>query len=444
MEEPLSAPIVQDMPSRSGVRMRIRFLPALLFLSVALFLTGYQLGQGGVSLGSFGSKGTSYSSTPPAQAINTSGELDLAHFWRVWNLIHSDHIDKASLDDQKLLYGAIEGMVASIGDPYTAYLPPEKNTQFKESLSGSYEGIGAELGMLEEQLIIVSPIEGSPAEAAGVLPQDAIVKINGEDTRGVSIPEAVGKIRGKAGTEVTLTLARRDEPDSFDLTLTRAQIQLKSVKEDRERLAQGEGEEKKRFEEMSEGVAYVRLSRFGDNTKEEWDKTVQDVLTNTKPLKAVILDLRNNPGGYLGVSIDLAGDFLKKGTAVVQEEESSGKKQAFTAKGQERFLTVPIVVLINEGSASASEILAAALKENRPDTVTLVGKKSFGKGTIQEKKDLEDGSGVNITIAKWLTAKGVWVHKQGVAVDVEVELTRDDITAKRDTQLMKAIEIAQQ
>ena len=434
--------MIYFMPPKSNFRV----IPALFLLCLITFLVGVQVGSGDKSnWPSWVSKISNYSQNKSqTQSVQNSPQTakDLGNFWQVWDLIHNDHIDRATFEDQAFIDGAIKGMVEGAGDPYTVYLPVEKNVQFNESLSGRYSGIGAELGMEADQLLIVTPIDDTPAFNAGLLAGDLILEINGEPTQNLSIPDAVKKIRGTAGTSVKLKILHKaDGSQPQDVTITRSDITIKSVKFDQERLAKSSGSGESAADFTKEGIAYIRMSRFGDDSVSEWNLAVNKALADTRSLKAVILDLRNNPGGYLNVAIELGGDFVGKGTPIVIQENSDGTRNSFTSNGQGRFINVPVIVLVNEGSASASEILAATLREDRTD-VTLVGKKTYGKGTVQEKKDLPDGSGVNITVAKWLTPKGTWVHKVGIMPDVEVTLTPEDITAQRDTQLMKALEIA--
>ncbi|MEX0587478.1 MAG: S41 family peptidase, partial [Patescibacteria group bacterium] len=272
----------------------------------------------------------------------------------------------------------------------------------------------------EDQLIIVAPLDGSPAEGEGVRAGDKILEINGESTAGTSVTEAVTKIRGEAGTVVELTLQRGSAP-SFKVSITRARITVKSVN----------------FEDKGNGIYYLEVTRFGETTNDEWDEAVAKV----KNPKGIVLDLRSNPGGYLSAAVYLASEFLNSGTVVLQED-ADGNRSPLTVQstaGDHAFAGVPVVVLIDEGSASASEILAAALAE-RADA-QLVGQKSFGKGTVQDAVDLDDGSGLHLTIAKWLTPNGTWVHDKGLEPDFKVELTDEDINAGRDPQLDKALDL---
>jgi len=348
-------------------------------------------------------------------------QTDFAPFWDVWGRITADYLERAKLDPQKLLYGAISGMVRAVGDPYTVFLSPEENQEFELSLSGIYEGVGIELDLRDSKLVVVAPIEGSPAAKAGVWAGDTILEIDGTDASTLTIQEAVQKIRGKAGTSVKLKLARGGQVS--DLTITRAKITIKSVE----------------FADLGGGVAQVKIIRFGGDeaTFKEWDEAVNKIVAGG--FKKLILDLRNNPGGRLDYATAVASDFAEKGTTLMWEEDASGKKIPSASAKEPRLKDLKVVVLINKGSASASEIVAGALRDDRG--VKIVGETSFGKGTIQRVDDLAGGAGLHITFAKWLTPSGFWVNKVGLKPDVEVKPTEDDIKNKRDPQLEKAKEL---
>lgn len=360
---------------------------------------------------------------PPSLKIEnkkiTSGEIDFSPLWDVLDRINEEYLFRP-VDGTKLLYGAISGLIKALGDPYTAFLNPDENSAFNDSLEGTYEGIGAELGIRDEQLIIVAPLGGSPAEGQGVRAGDKILEINGESASGISVTEAVTKIRGKAGTVVELTL-QRGSGDSFKVSITRAQITVKSVN----------------FEDKGNGIYYLEVTRFGETTNDEWDEAV----AKAKGAKGIVLDLRSNPGGYLSAAVYLASEFLDSGTVLLQED-ANGDRAPLSVQSTENdhaFAGIPVVVLIDEGSASASEILAAALSERV--NAKLVGEKSFGKGTVQDAVDFDDGSGLHLTVAKWLTPSGEWVHDKGLEPDFKVELTDEDINAGRDPQLDKALDL---
>ena len=330
-------------------------------------------------------------------------------------------MERNKLDPQQLLYGAMSGLVDAVGDPYTVFLDPEQNKDFELSLSGTYEGVGIEMDVREGQIVVIAPIEGAPAQKAGVAAGDKILRIDDVDTSTLKIQEAVQKIRGTAGSSVVLTLER--DGKKFDIKITREKITIKSVE----------------FEDLGQGIARIKIVRFGDNTLREWKNAANKVVSGG--FKKLILDLRNNPGGRLDISISVAGDFVSKGTTIVVEEDSSGNQLPFKSEEEPILQGIKAAVLINKGSASASEIVAGALRDLL--SVKLVGEMSFGKGTIQKVDDLPAGAGLHITFAKWLTPKGTWVNQKGLKPDIEVKLTEADAKAKRDPQLAKAKELLQ-
>jgi len=390
---------------------------SIIFLLLAVFLAGWTLGIVGYDL--------NLRLSPPSLTIEnktpSSSTIDFSLFWDVLDQINKNFLFKP-LDGQKLLYGAISGLVEALGDPYTSFLTPVENTEFRRDLEGKYEGIGAELGIRNDQLIVVAPLEGSPAESAGVRAGDKILEIEGASTKGISVSEAVTKIRGAAGTVSTLTL-QRGEGKPLIVKITRVEITVASV----------------RYEEKEGGIFYLRVSRFGEGTVEEWDKVVGEI--KNKDVKGLVLDLRSNPGGLLSGAVYLASEFISSG-AVVIEEGGDGSRQTLKAtstKNGRAFVGMRVVVLVDEGSASASEILAAALRERIG--AKLVGETTFGKGTVQDAADLSGGSGLHLTVAKWLTPSGKWINETGLKPDFEVVLTEADTDAGRDPQLQKALEL---
>jgi len=354
-----------------------------------------------------------------------SKEVDFALFWEVWEQLRARHLERP-FDPQKLLYGAITGLVNSTGDPYSSFLDPEQNSVVTSAINGEYQGIGAELGVRDNQIMVVAPLDGSPAKSAGIMAGDKILQINGETSFGLSLTEAVSKIRGDVGTTVTLTI-QRGASEPFDVQIIRGNITISSVT----------------WEDKGNGVAYVRISRFGGETNKEWNTVVSEINLKMNNLDSLVLDLRGNPGGYMDSAIHIASEFLKNGTVVMYQEDALGESFEYKDERLGSFERLPkIFVLIDGGSASASEILAAALKENLGDLVTLVGDKSFGKGTIQDARDFKDGSGLHLTVAKWLTPKKNWVHEVGIEPDVKVEFTAEDFEQGRDPQLDKVLELA--
>lgn len=416
----------------------IRFLVVILIAG----LIGYYIGVTKVSFQweNYRPNVTILSKEPPSSAATT---LDLSLLWEVLNRLEESYYDKTSLKAQDLVSGAISGMVSGIGDPYTVFLPKKQNTDFKQGLAGQFEGIGAELGMGEDkQIIVVSPLDGSPALKAGIKPGDAIIKVNGESTYGWTLSQAVDKIRGPKATTVTITLVGKNDKKARDINITRDTIKVNSVTSWVKPVKDIEQIQKKSAiisSSLNDSVAYIRLSQFGDSTNTEWLAQVNKLVTaiqNNKNFKGVILDLRNNPGGYLTEAQFISGEFLPEGVVVVSQEDGKGEKVSLRVNRTGLLKNYPVLVLINKGSASASEIVAAALSEN--GKAKLLGETSFGKGTIQSAEELGDGAGLHITIAKWLTPNDNWVHKKGITPDIVVELNEKE--PDRDTQLEKAVE----
>lgn len=351
--------------------------------------------------------------------------VDFSLFWNVWELLKEKYVDVKDLKTQDLIYGAINGMLSATKDPYTVFLTPEENKQFNEEIEGMFEGIGAELGVRDGVLTVIAPLENSPSEKAGLRAGDKIIKIDGADSVDMTIDEAVKKIRGSKGSEVKLTIFRSGETgETKEISIVRDTITVDSVK----------------FEEKENNIFYISVSLFGDSTIREFHSAIRNMPSQTQGL---IIDFRNNPGGFLDAAVEMSSRALPKGKTVVIEENSQGKRKEIFSTGGDALSKIKTVILINEGSASASEIMAGALRENR-DNVTLVGKKSFGKGSVQELVSLSENSAVKITVAKWLTPKGNQINNEGITPDVEVELTDDDWNNDRDPQLDKAIEILKQ
>ena len=385
---------------------------------------------GGLYLGKRGYEVDIKKNPPQVEFVNKSSStqvVDFSLFWDAWDQVSQDYLHRP-VDPKKMMYGAVRGMVESLGDPYTSFLDPDVNKIINNSLNGSYEGVGMELGIKDGQLMVVSPLDGSPAKSAGILAGDKIIEIEGKNTAGITVTEAVSKIRGQAGTISTLKV-QRGNGELFALTVKREKITVASVV----------------WADKGQGSAYIRISRFGADTNGDWDNAVKEVNVKMRELDAIVLDLRGNPGGYLQSAVHIASDFYT-GKPVLYEETALGEQLPFNAQGSADFARIPVLILIDEGSASASEILASALKENI--SAVLIGAQSFGKGTIQDAKEFKDGSGLHITIAKWLTSQKKWVGdkdesgKIGLKPDVAVEITKDDINASKDPQLNKALEMA--
>lgn len=387
-----------------------------------IFTSGYYLGINGFKLDSASFPKVKISRVVPKNHT----DVDFALFWKVWDAIDTSYYDKSKIDTGKMVYGAISGMVSALGDPYTSFLAPDENKVVEEDLSGSFQGVGIQIGFKGKNLAVIAPLPDSPAEKAGVKAGDFIVGIvdttKGIETgtSGMGLNDAVKIIRGKKGTKVTLVLLRDGSNESFKKEITREALDVPSVVTT--------------YVE-SNTIAHVKLLKFGSDTDSEWQKAVTEILKHEPKITSIILDLRNNPGGYLQSAVDIAGEFVKKDSVVVIEDRGI-EKTNYNADRTGAFQNMKVVVLVNGGSASASEILAGALSEIKG--YKLIGDKTFGKGTIQEPLQLEKGSSLHITIAKWLTPKGNWVHEKGIEPDVKIA---DNDATTEDEQLQEAIKL---
>jgi len=349
-------------------------------------------------------------------------QLDFSLFWDAYNKLQQKFIDPSKITDQKVIYGAIEGMTSSLKDPYTDFFDPQQAQRFQQDLSGSFDGIGAEIGIKKDLLTVIAPLKGTPGEKAGLKSGDIIIKINNQDASNITAEEAVSLIRGPKDTTVTLTILRDGWTNTKDIKIVRDTIKVPSIE----------------WALRDEDVAYIQIYQFDENLTSDFEAIALKILQS--PAKKIVLDLRNNPGGYLGVAQNIAGWFLQKGQTVTIEDYGKGKpQQIYKTEGESGLSGYPIVVLINQGSASASEILAGTLRDNR--NIKLIGTKSFGKGCVQEVINLRGGSFLKITIANWLTPKGNSITDVGLTPDVKVDITEADALAKKDPQLDKALEI---
>ena len=401
-----------------------KFNSFTILVAILTFVLGWQLGHKDIDL-----KWQNYhpsvsveNKTPPENI-----DIDFKLFWDTWDLLTRRYLDKKEIDPQKLFYGAISGMVAAVVDPYTVFLPPEQQKSSKEELGGSFDGVGIQLGFdKEKHLVVIAPLDGTPAEKAGVQAGDLILKIGAESTLPMNLPEAVNLIRGPKGSEVALTILKQGSQEPEEVKLMRETIVVKSVNLSIKQTKSGKD------------IAIIKLSRFGERTESEWVEVVSDLLA--KSPDAIILDVRNNPGGFLDGAVFIASEFLDGGDVVLQE---NNQKQRFPYKvnREGKLLKLPLMVLINKGSASASEIVAGALQDRK--RAKLVGEKSFGKGTIQEAEDLPGGVGIHITTARWLTPNGRWVNEiEGLDPDIKVEMPKStDGATLEDPQMDKALEI---
>ncbi|MFZ1626894.1 MAG: S41 family peptidase [Candidatus Moraniibacteriota bacterium] len=392
---------------------------AIVGIVVFAFYAGYQKGK-------FSPAMTDSPISPNQAVFQGTGEgqdaaIDFSLFWKVWNLLKERYVERDSLDAKKLFYGAIDGMLAATGDPYTTFFDPEENKEFHEDLGQKFDGIGAEMQIKDGILTVVAPLEDSPAQKAGILAGDKILKIDGESTENLALNEAVDRIRGPRGTDVKLSVYHPDDEEVREVTVRRDVIVVKSV-----------------LLEVRDDIAILKVTRFGDDTADEFKIIAAEA--KRQGVRGIVLDVRNNPGGYLDAAVDLGGYFLPSGSIVVIEEDAAKKRKELKTRGNNIFSGLPVVVIMNQGSASASEILAAGLRENRGDIV-LVGEKSFGKGSVQELIPTSSTTSVKITIAHWLTPDGHQINKVGIEPDEAVKFTREDFEAGRDPQLDRALEI---
>lgn len=347
-------------------------------------------------------------------------EIDFSLFWEAYHKLQEKFVDKSKIDIQKIIYGAISGMVNSLGDPYTIFLTPEESKRFEEDVKGTFEGVGMEIGIKKGQLQVVAPLEGTPAQRAGIKAGDKILKIDDRTTENITLDEAVSLIRGPKGTKVRLTIFREGWEKEKEFEIVRDVILVPSLKW-----------------EMKDGIIYLKIYQFSEIASFDFTRAAIEILN--QPTQKMILDLRNNPGGYLEVAQDIAGWFLEEGKIVAIEDFGNGEKKEYKSDGPAKFLDYKIVILINGGSASGAEILAGALRDNRG--ILLIGEKSFGKGSVQELEKLSGGSSLKITVAKWLTPKGNLISDVGLEPDIKVEMTENDFNEEKDPQLEKAIEI---
>lgn len=349
---------------------------------------------------------------------NISQDVDFNLFWKVWDDLKNSFVDKDKLNDKKMFYGALRGLVSSLGDPYTVFMDPVIAENFNNDLAGTFEGIGAEIGLKNEVITIIAPLPDMPAEKAGLKSGDKILSINGESTANMTVEEAVSKIKGPKGTEVVLSIYRDGFDNFVEFKIIRSTIIVKSV---RTRL-------------NDDKMLVVQITNFNDDTDNLFNEAVSEAIKDNP--KGIILDLRNNPGGYLDTAIEIASEWVEDGV-IVSEKYSEDKKIEHLARGRARLKGFKTAVLVNQGSASASEIVSGALQDYKD--AAIIGMKTFGKGSVQTLLNLDDGSSVKITIAKWLTPKGRSINDEGIMPDYAVDLTAKDYNDNKDPQMEAAV-----
>ena len=392
-------------------KLRTQFFAGIFAAIIISFGAGFYIGNGG---------------SLHFVSNQANAEVDMSSFWKTWNVLNEKFVSASStkvVTDEDKLYGAISGMVASFGDPYTVFFTPEEKTKFDESIEGVFEGVGMEVGIRDEILTVVSPLKNSPAEKAGIEKGDIIVSINGVDSLNMKVEQAVSLIRGPKGTEVTLELLKKNAKKTTEIKVIRDTIVVPTVET-----------------EVVKDVFIIRLYNFGANARLDFKNAITQFKQSGK--KKLVLDMRGNPGGYLDAAVDIASWFIPNGKTIVTEDFGKGENKVFRSKGYPLLdgHKYTMTVLIDEGSASASEIVAGALREQVG--AQLVGTTSFGKGSVQELIDITPKTAVKVTIARWLTPNGTSISDGGLKPDVEVEFDTDLFKkTEQDTQLQKALEL---
>lgn len=362
---------------------------------------------------------------PPISGITNLEEgkpagVDFSIFWDTWRVVQQQYVGRKNLNFQEMIWGSARGLVQSLDDPYSNFLVPEDVKEFNISIMGRFEGIGIEIGIRKGILTVIAPLEGTPAKAAGLKSGDQILKIDDTVTNALTLDGAVKMIRGPKGTKVRLSILREGWAEPKDFNITRGIIDIKSVS----------------WEPIDQDIAHLKINNFNEKVFLEFRTQAGEIISSGR--NRIILDLRDNPGGFFNAAVHVAGWFLKKGDVVVKEDEGDGPFVCKTcrAEGNEALGNHKVVILINNGSASASEIVAGALKDNKG--IKLIGEKTFGKGSVQEIKDLRGGAAIKITVAKWLTPSGIDITEKGLEPDIEV---KNPPTNEKDLQLERAKEI---
>lgn len=396
------------MNQKPTSKFLIKALSSVLLLT-AVFIGGFYVGF----------------SNQAESAASVSDRANLSSFWKVWDILNQKFVSSTTttVTDQEKIYGAIGGMVDSLGDPYTVFMPPSQLKSFEEDISGNFEGVGMEVDLRDNVITVVTPLKNSPALKAGIKPGDKVLKIDDKSTQGLSVSEAVRLIRGKAGTVVKLTIFRDGENEERVISITRSVINIPAVES----------------ELRKDNIFVIRISSFSALAANQFKVALRDFV-NSKSDK-LIIDLRNNPGGYLESAVDISSWFLPEGKVVVTED-FGGKQEneSFRSRGYSLLSSnVKVAILVNAGSASASEIMAGALREH--NKAILVGEKTFGKGSVQELIPITKDTSLKVTVAKWLTPLGNSISIKGITPDYTVELTDKDIKNNKDPQIEKAAEL---
>jgi carboxyl-terminal processing protease len=390
------------------------------FLIAIAFGTGFYYGRSGKNV-------VSYNEPLFVKSAVSSSTVDMDTFWNVWNILDQKFVytqkGAKTITEQEKLYGAIQGMAAAYGDPYTVFFPPTENKTFQTSISGDFEGVGMELDVKDNNIVVVAPIKGTPAYNAGVKKGDVIVSINGTSTLGMPVDDAVNYIRGKAGTNVTINILRASSTKPVEIKMTRQVINIPTIN------TSTKGD-----------VFVISLYSFNALSADEFRQALRDFVVSGK--SKLVLDLRGNPGGYLDSAVDMASWFLPLGDVVVRESFSSSTddEQVYRSKGYNIFSNkLKMIILADSGTASASEILSGALQEH--GIAKLVGTNTFGKGCVQELVQITPDTSLKVTVAKWLTPNGKSISDGGLTPDYQVKISDNDVKAGKDPQMDKAIQL---
>ena len=422
LEEELNS---QDQEEGEGKWLkRISIFLLFLIAVLAAFGAGMYMSQKSEVLGELAKKEHVYAGKVLGKYSGSEkdlgGNVKFDLYWEVWDTLHEKYVDKENIKEKELFYGSLEGMVEAMGDPYTTFMNPKEAKEFQESMSEtSFEGIGAEISIRDNMLTVVAPLDGRPADKAGLQPGDKILAIDGTSTANISLDEAVQRIRGEKGTDVTLTIARDSFEAPQDISVTRGKIVVESVRT-----------------KMKDGVYVIEITNFKNNTVGLFHEAVREALK--KDPEGIVLDVRNNPGGYLQGAVAVASEWVENGNVVI-EDFGNGEKKEYEAEGRARLKDYNTTVLINKGSASASEIVAGALQDH--GEATIVGEQSFGKGSVQTLERFSNNASVKISVARWLTPDGSTIEGEGITPDVKVKMTEEDYKEVNDPQLKRAIKI---
>lgn len=392
---------------------------AVVFLIILSFFGGWYLGQGRIwnksnvesskNVTNLYSAGDSY-----------EGQSDFQLFWNLWDDIKNDYVHQP-VSDEQLFYGAMRGLLSSLNDPYSAFFDPEMARIFDEELSGSFGGIGVEIGKKNNQIVVITALPDTPGEKAGLQPGDVILSVDGNELIDPALDEVSAMIRGEENTKVILEVYSSNKDQLEELVIVRQIIENIGM----------------RWEKLDNGLLHVKLFSFDQDTENLMNKLIREVQDDAD-VKGIILDMRNNPGGFLEMAIEVASEWIEQGV-IVTEKNYNGEEREHHARGRARLADIPTVVLVNEGSASAAEIVAGALQDYKK--ATLAGETTFGKGSVQKYETLSDGSSYRLTIAQWFTPHGQAIDDIGIIPDVTIELTEDDFNNDRDPQLDKALEL---